>query len=428
MALSMEEIAAKGIHGVKAPLPKTNDNDDADNGNDDVEENDVQISTDGLDVELDDDDLITEEEVVEEAPQGTVAGSGSTEKENNVWPDDADHTSTPGYTAKPKKQEIKSMEEEVGGEDEDEEENMEPVAEKHAVDNTSFEQHLALVLDATLPTTGIANLDDQDVTAYEYEEVSAEEYAKEFNIVLEKCDDGSGFASNDGASDEEEEAVALIDNPCVRSEPTFVGCTDADLFSASNPFADSSTASVIKTTVQFNYDLYLRRDTVLNDAVAQLEESMLQHVAGGMNFDRCGDKGDDADDADGGRRRLLSDSDETKSEVDFVGLSSRPVDARDDTYLRCTSNLSIEEGKNSECVPMEGKMTLYLSSRDDRFAAKHLVKRSIKSGAEDGSFVGSTDTNEAGILGVAYVENRALESARLPGNNLQQFKASAGMR
>ena len=109
-------------------------------------------------------------------------------------------------------------------------------------------------------------------------------------------------------------------------------------------------------------------------------------------------------------------------------MSSRPVDARDDTYLRCTSNLSIEEGKNAECVPMEGKMTLYLSSRDDRFAAKHLVKRSVKSGAEDGSFVGSTDTDEAGILGVAYVENRALESARLPGNNLQQFKASAGMR
>jgi len=418
MALSMEEIAAKGIHGVKAPLPKTNGNDDVDE-----EENDVPISTDGLDVELDDDDLTTEEEVVEEAPKGTVAGSGSTEKENNVWPDDADHTSTPGYTAKPKKQEIKSMEEEVGGEDE--EENVEPVTEKHAVDASAFDQHLALVLDATLPTTGTANLDDQDVAAYEYEEVSAEEYAKEFNIVLEKCDDGSGFASNDGASDEEEEAIAHIDNPCVRSEPTFVGCTDADLFSASNPFADSSTASVIKTTVQFNYDLYLRRDTVLDDAVAQLEESMLQHVAGGMNFDRCGDKGDDAD---GGRRRLFSDSDETKSEVDFVGLSSRPVDARDDTYLRCTSNLSIEEGKNAECVPMEGKMTLYLSSRDDRFAAKHLVKRSVKSGAEDGSFVGSTDTDEAGILGVAYVENRALESARLPGNNLQQFKASAGMR
>ena len=73
--------------------------------------------------------------------------------------------------------------------------------------------------------------------------------------------------------------------------------------------------------------------------------------------------------------------------------------------------------------PFSGKMTLYLSSKDDRFAAKHIVKSMVKAGAEDGSFLSSTD-----IRGVAYVENRALDAARMPGNNLGQFKANAGVR
>ena len=68
-------------------------------------------------------------------------------------------------------------------------------------------------------------------------------------------------------------------------------------------------------------------------------------------------------------------------------------------------------------------MTLYLSPTDDRYAARQLIKAMVESGAKDGVFVG-----DGGILGVAYVENRALESAKLPGNNLEQFKASAGMR
>ena len=215
----------------------------------------------------------------------------------------------------------------------------------------------------------------------------------------------------------------------MRLEPTFVGCTDSNLlFGASNPF----DGTVIRTTVVFNYDLYLPKDVVVNEAVAQLEETMLRHVAGGMNFDRCGASDDNDDNADDGNGRLLAKETE---EIGFVGLSSRPVDVEDATYQQCTSNLSIEgedtsdESLETKCVPMKGKMTLYLSSKEDRFAAKHLIKTMVKSGAEDGAFVGASDADaQNSILGVAYVENRALESAKLPGNNLEQFKASTGIR
>ena len=489
--MSIEEIAAKGILGLKAPPPKiqvdnavdpTEEEKNTDsssaayatdvvslavaaepadgnaNENNAADEEEVPISTDSLPVHLGDvplplDDVdvdqlsdekgkdlisdgyievneaVVEEEIApvmadeEEPPQGTVAGSGSTEKENLIWPDDATHESLPDYTAQPKRQEIEPIQEEQ----KDDDEEVKPMeAEKQP-----FEQPI-IILDAP-STNAEVHADDEDTPAA-YEEVSAEEYAREFNIVLERCDDGSGFASNDAAADANGTAITtsksakedLATNPCVRMEPTFVGCTDSNLlFGASNPF----DGTVIRTTVAFNYDLYLPKDAVVNEAVAHLEETMLRHVAGGMNFDRCG-ASDDNDDAEGGNGRLLAKGTE---EIGFVGLSSRPVDVEDAAYQQCTSNLSIEEDDGSEletkCVPMKGKMTLYLSSKEDRFAAKHLIKTMVKSGAEDGAFVGAGDADaQNSILGVAYVENRALESAMLPGNNLEQFKASAGMR
>ena len=266
-----------------------------------------------------------------------------------------------------------------------------------------------------------------------YEYVTAEEYAQEFSIVLEKCG-REGYASNSRSNSAD--ADDFTANPCVRSEPTFVGCTDANLFSASiNPFDNT----VVKTTVAYNYDLYMRSDAEVEQALEQLEESMLYHVAGGMDFDRCG--------ADDGERRLFAEEVEEEEEdgqpeneknsISLVGLSSQPIDVRDPTYRQCTSSLqstsslsindwrSIDDEADAEtkCVPMRGKMTLYLSSKDDRFAAKHIVKSMVKAGAEDGSFLSSTD-----IRGVAYVENRALDAARMPGNNLGQFKANAGVR
>ena len=279
-----------------------------------------------------------------------------------------------------------------------------------------------IVLDAPkAPSSTTTTAND----AYEY--VTAEEYAQEFSIVLEKCGQ-EGYASNSRNS---ADADDFTTNPCVRSEPTFVGCTDANLFSASiNPFDNT----VVKTTVAFNYDLYLRSDAEVEQAVEQLEESMLYHVAGGMDFDRCG--------ADDSERRLFAEKVEgqpenEKNSISLVGLSSQPIDVRDPTYQQCTSSLqstsslsindwrSIDDEADAEtkCVPMRGKMTLYLSSKDDRFAAKHIVKSMVKAGAEDGSFLSSTD-----IRGVAYVENRALDAARMPGNNLGQFKANAGVR
>ena len=298
-----------------------------------------------------------------------------------------------------------------------------------------FEQP-TIILDApsssssTTTTSNNADVGGED-TPLKYEEVSAEDYEQEFNIVLERCNDGSGFASNDGAADSDDAAKGksaeedFTANPCVRLEPTFVGCTDANLFGASNPF----DSTVIKTTVAFNYDLYLQKNVVVNKAVSQLEETMLQHVAGGMNFDRCGAN----DDTNGEGRKLAEDEKEDNAkteEIGFVGLSSRPFDVEDPAYQQCTSKLTIEgdvSESETKCVPMKGKMTVYLSSKDDRFAAKHLIKAMVRSGADSGSFVGAGNT-EAGILGVAYVEHRALESAKLPGNNLEQFKASAGMR
>ena len=152
---------------------------------------------------------------------------------------------------------------------------------------------------------------------------------------------------------------------------------------------------------------------------------MLYHVAGGVDFDQCGDSGA----TDGGRRLFAEEIEEKegqpeKNSISLVGLSSQPIDVQDAAYQQCTSNLSIDkDDADTKCVPMRGKMTLYLSSKDDRFAAKHIVKAMVKSGAADGSFLSSTD-----IRGVAYVENRALDAARMPGNNLGQFKANAGVR
>ena len=274
-----------------------------------------------------------------------------------------------------------------------------------------------IVLDAPkAPSSTTATTATNDT----YEYVTAEEYAREFSIVLEKCGQ-EGYASNSRNS---ADADDFTTNPCVRSEPTFVGCTDANLFSASiNPFDDA----VVKTTVSFNYDLYIRSDAEVDQAIAQLEETMLYHVAGGMDFDQCG-----ASD-EGGRRLFAEEVEEKegqpeKNSISLVGLSSQPIDVQDAAYQQCTSNLSIDEDEaDTKCVPMRGKMTLYLSSKDDRFAAKHIVKTMVKSGAADGSFL-SSGAGDDDILGVAYVENRALDAARMPGNNLGQFKANAGVR
>lgn len=448
--MSIEEIAAKGILGLQAPPPKILEEVEpitAEEAEDGEGEEEVPISTDSLPIvdldevplpldDFDNDvdeekesgggDLVSngfiqvieasvevvevEREIAPEAPLGTVAGSGSTEKENVVWPDDATHefsdlNAVPDYIAKPKRMEIEPFNED----DIQQSEQTKP-----------FEQP-TIILDApTFTSTNADENSDEDTPAAYYEEVSAEDYAQEFNIVLERCDDGSGFASNDSADAENGATTVKEDyttNPCVRVEPTFVGCADANLlFGASNPF----DGTVIKTTVAFSYDLYLPNDVKVDEAVDQLEETMLRHVAGGMNFDRCGALAND--DADDGEGRLLTE--DSEEEISFVGLRSRPIDYEDATYQRCTSNLSsIGEDVEIKCVPMKGRMTLYLSPTDDRYAARQLIKAMVESGAEDGAFVG-----DGGILGVAYVEDRALESAKLPGNNLEQFKASAGMR
>ena len=461
-------------------------------------------------------EIVAPKKEIAQIPEGTVAGSGSTEKENVIWPDDATHD----YIARPREfdpfddiAEEAEREEEANGdtgksalaadadadtepstsfstststsmcgptvsyakqgfrktkdcasskfassaanlcprplwgaptttagkfhrvwdvccdqcEDYRTDEPIAPTRTKAKTETKQEEQYdtsgpPVIVLDAPNappPTTTTATT--TTTTANDtYEYVTAEEYAQEFSIVLERCGQ-EGYASNSRNS---ADADDFTTNPCVRSEPTFVGCTDANLFSASiNPFDDA----VVKTTVAFNYDLYLRSDAEVQDAVEQLEETMLYHVAGGMKFDQCG--------ADDGERRLFAEEVEEKegqpekNSISLVGLSSQPIDVRDPTYQQCTSSLqytsslSINDEVETKCVPMRGKMTLYLSSKDDRYAAKHIVKSMVKAGAEDGSFLSSTD-----IRGVAYVENRALDAARMPGNNLGQFKANAGVR
>jgi len=283
-----------------------------------------------------------------------------------------------------------------------------------------------------------------------YEIVDADELAKEFSIVTEDC--GDGWASNDLDGTEEGEEADAVENdsvhgvdgdssPCVRKEATFIGCADANISLPNTANNGGDDGSLLKGIVYYDYDLYLNQGIEVASAVRELEESMLAYIAAGVDFEQCGGF------STNGRRTLLLErsleqesSAEAEAEADapelssIVGMSSKPSD-KSAAYETCTSTQTYDVP--SQCVPMNGRMTYYISGDDDAKETEEFIIKLVEKGARNGNFVSrqspsGTNPGEFGgsnenILGVAFVENRALESARLPGSNPEQFTAVGGI-